>query len=256
LILPSTFATGGAPRRGLLLVFLLTGLSLAAGPPYLTDDPEPVASHHWEVYLFTAGQSETGIRSGLGPAMEASYGLLQDAHLQFQIPMAYADQNQGPGRGVRRGFGDMEAGFKYRFIHESEHLPQVALYPQVFAPTGSTQEGLGGGHWKVLLPLWLQKGFGPWTTYGGAGWWRNPGEGNRDFLQYGWLLQRELTEGWSLGAEVFHQDSAGLGQPARTVWDLGFEAALVHHLQVVGSGGRVFQGPKGSQYYLGLRGNF
>jgi len=230
------------------------GLSLTAGPPYLTDDPEPVALHHWEVYLFSAGQSTGGVRSGLGPAMEANYGPFQDVQLQFQIPMAYSDQE--PGRHTRRGIGDVEVGIKYRFLHESDNLPQVALYPQVFAPTGSDRDDLDSGHWKVLLPLWLQKGFGPWTTYGGLGWWRNPGAGNRNFLQYGWLLQRELAEGWSLGAEVFHQDSAGLDQAASTVWDLGFEAALVHHLQLVGSGGRTFQGPRGSQYYLGLRGNF
>ena len=92
----------------------------------------------------------------------------------------------------------------------------------------------------MLLPLWLQKGFGPWTTYGGVGWWRNPGPGNRDFLQYGWLLQRELAEGWSLGGELFHQDASGTGQRAYTTWNLGFEARLADHLQLVGSGGRIF----------------
>ncbi|HEX7553118.1 MAG TPA: transporter [Geothrix sp.] len=252
-----TFANGGGWQRRLIQgLLLLAGLSLAAGPPYLTDDPEPVALHHWEVYLFSAGQSMAGLRSGLGPAVEANYGPFQDAQLQFQIPMAFTDQGQSPGSKTRRGLGDVEAGFKYRFLHETEDLPQVAVYPQIFAPTGSEREELGDGHWKALLPLWLQKDFGPWTTHGGAGWWRNPGAGNRDFLQYGWLIQRELAEGWSLGAEVFHQNSAGSGQLAFSTWNLGFEAALVHHLQLVGSGGRVFQGLKGSQYYLGLRGNF
>ena len=242
-------------RRLIRCLLFLGGLSLAAGPPYLTDDPEPVALHHWEVYLFSMGQSIGGVRSGLGPAMEANYGPFHDAQLQFQIPMSFSDQDRTSGNGTRRGFGDTEVGFKFRFLHETEDLPQMAVYPQVFAPTGSEEGVLGAGHWKVLLPVWLQKGFGAWTTYGGVGWWRNPGGGNRDFLQYGWLLQRELAEGWSLGAEVFHQDSAGSGQPAFTTWDLGFEAALMDHLQLVGSGGRVVQGVKGSQYYVGLRGN-
>ena len=235
-------------------LLLLGGISLLAGPPYLTDDPEPVATHHWEVYLFSMGQSLAEGRSGLGPAMEANYGPFADAQLQFQVPMSFS--NQGPMGTTRHGFGDLEAGFKYRFVHETEAMPQVALYPQIYAPTGSAEDGLGAGHWKLLLPLWLQKGFGTWTTYGGVGWWRNPGALNRNFIEYGWLVQKELAEGWSLGAEVFHQDSAGSGQPAFTMWNLGFEAALVDHLQLVGSAGKVFQGTKGSQYYLGLRGNF
>ena len=250
---PGSFSTNAWRRWRVGAALVLGALVLQAGPPYLTDDPEPVPLHHWEVYLFTAGQTLAGVRAGLGPAMEANYGPFADAQLQFQIPMAYSEPV--PGR-TRHGFGDVEVGFKYRFVHETEGLPQVAVYPQVYTPTGDATEDLGAGHTRVLVPLWLQKGFGAWTTYGGVGWWRNPGQGNRNFIQYGWLLQRELAEGLSLGAEVFHQDSPGVGQPAYTTWDLGFEAPLVEHLQVVGSGGKVFQGLKGSQYYLGLRGKF
>lgn len=238
--------------RGKSTCFALACTTLLAGPPYLTDDPEPVDLHHWEVYLFSSGQSSAGVRSGLSPAMEANYGPFEDAQLQFQIPMAFSAES---GQGTHHGFGDVEAGFKYRFLHETDSLPQAALYPQVYVPTGDAADGLGAGHTRILIPLWLQKAFGPWTTYGGVGWWRNPGEGNRDYLQCGWLLQRELGEGLSLGAEVFHQASPGAGQPSFTTWDLGFEVPLVDHLQLVGSGGKVFQGPRGSQYYLGLRGN-
>jgi len=249
------FITAWVRTCRMACALVLGSVFLAAGPPYLTDDPEPVALHHWEVYLFTAGQTLAGVRSGLGPAMEANYGPFEDAQLQFQIPMAFSDA-PGPSLGTHHGFGDVELGFKYRFLHETGSLPQVALYPQVYTPTGNADDGLGAGHTRILLPIWLQKAFGPWTTYGGVGWWRNPGPGNRDYLQAGWLLQRELAEGLSLGVEVFHQASTGFGQRSFTTWDLGFEAPLVEHLQLVGSGGRVFQGPQGSQFYLGLRGNF
>ena len=227
--------------------------TLLAGPPYLTDDPEPVDLHHWEVYLFSMGQSAGGMRSGLSPAFEANYGPFKDAQLQFQIPMAYGDGDDGL---QHRGYGDTQVGFKYRFVHESEILPQIAVYPQVQAPTGRSDDGLGGGHWRLFLPLWLQKGFGEWTTYGGGGWMRNPGLGNRDYTVWGWLLQRELGEGYSVGAEVFHQGAATIGARAFTTWDLGFECVLAPHLQLVGSAGQIFQGLKGSQYYLGIRGKY
>ena len=227
--------------------------ALGAGPPYLTDDPEPVELHHWEVYLFAAGQSLQGLHSGLGPAMEANYGPFADAQLQFQLPMAYGVGDDGARH---RGYGGTEVGFKYRFLHETDDRPQLAVYPQIQAPTGRAGDGLGSDRWRVFLPLWIQKSFGPWTSYGGGGWCRNPGPDNRDYTVYGWLLQRSFGEGYSLGAEVFHQGSAQVAAPATTTWNLGFEAAIADHLQLVGSAGRIFQGGPGNQYYLGIRGNF
>lgn len=238
-------------RRLAVVLLCLFCTTLSAGPPYLTDDPEPVELHRWEAYLFASGQTFQGTRSGLAPAVEANYGPFQDAQLQFLLPAAYGDGDEGL---QHRGFGDAQAGFKYRFMHESGTLPQIAIYPQVQAPTGRADDGLGAGHWRVFLPVWLQKSFGAWTTYGGGGWWRNPGPGNQNFAVWGWQVQRDLGEGYSLGAEVFHQASPEAGKPASTAWNLGFECPLTRSLQVVGSGGRVFQGGSGNQYYLGIRG--
>jgi hypothetical protein len=238
-------------RRLTALLLCLCCTLLSAGPPYLTDDPEPVELHHWEAYLFAMGQSSQGVRSGLAPAVEANYGAFPDVHLQVWLPMAYADGGDGPRH---QGLGDAQIGVKYRFVHEADGVPQVAIYPQVQFPTGNAPEGLGSGHTRVLCPVWLQKSFGPWTTYGGGGWWRNPGQGNRDYAIWGWQVQRELGEGNSLGLEVFHQASQAQGAAATTVWNLGFELALNPHFQLVGSGGRIFQGGSGSQFYLGLRG--
>ena len=233
------------------LTLSLACTALLAGPPYLTDDPEPVDLHHWEVYLFAAGQSLHGVHSGLAPAFEANYGPFADAQLQFQLPVAYGDGDDGLRH---RGYGDSQLGFKYRFLHESDSSPQAAFYPQVQAPTGRSADGLGSGHWRLFLPLWVQKGFGEWTTYGGGGWMRNPGAGNRDYTVWGWLIQRELGEGYSVGAEVFHQGATEEGEAALTSWNVGFECVLAPHLQLVGSGGRIFQGAAGSQFYLGIRG--
>jgi len=238
-------------RRLAATALSLACTALLAGPPYLTDDPEPVDLHRWEAFLFATGQSAQGLRSGLGPALEVNYGPFQNAQLQLQVPMAFSGDQDGRHH---RGYGDTQLGFKYRFKEETEGAPQLALYPQIQAPTGEAAEGLGAGHWRVFLPLWLQKSFGKWTTYGGGGWWRNPGAGNRDYTQWGWLLQRELREDCSLGAEVFHQGAATQGARPTTTWNLGFEAPLAPHLQVVGSAGRVFQGGSGSQYYIGIRG--
>ena len=59
---------GGARRGGLaiLRVLALLALGLAppafAGPPFLTDDPEPVDYRHWEAYLFSAYDRSSAAR--------------------------------------------------------------------------------------------------------------------------------------------------------------------------------------------------
>lgn len=235
------------------LAIATVATALFAGPPYLTDDPEPVGTHRWETYLFTQGVVSHGARSGFLPAFEANYGPFVNAQIQFQIPVAF---EQRPDGSRDRGLGDLQAGFKYRFVQEGDYMPQIAIYPQIQAPTGREEAGLGSGHWRFYLPLLFQKSFGSWTTYGGPGWWRNPGPGNRDYLTFGWQVQRGFGEGFSLGAEVFHQGADSVGGTGSTTFNVGFIRALGPRFAVLGTLGRVFHGETGHQVYFGIRGNF
>ena len=61
---------------------------------------------------------------------------------------------------------------------------------------------MGNGKTQVFVPVWIQKEFGKWTTYGGGGYWFNPGEGNRDYWFAGWEVQRKLTEKFTAGLEI------------------------------------------------------
>ncbi len=83
------------------------------------------------------------------------------------VPLAY---NHPKGEATQYGLGDMELGVKYRFLHEIETTPQAAVFPIVLLPTGNDKKGLGEGYVQVLLPLWIQKNWGPWTIYGGGGY--------------------------------------------------------------------------------------
>ncbi len=230
---------------------MLLSASLFAGPPYLTDDPEPVERGHWETYLFMQGVVSHGARLGLLPAFEANYGPFANAQIQFQVPIAY---EQGLDGRREHGLGDLQTGFKYRFIQEGDSVPQMAIYPQVQAPTGRAAAGLGSGHWRLYIPLLFQKSIGPWTTYGGPGWWRNPGEGKRNYLTFGWQVQRNFGEDFSLGAEVFHQGADATGGTGSATFNVGFLRALGPHFSVLGTIGRVFHGETGHQVYVGVRG--
>ena len=60
-----------------LTIFTLTGaLPALAGPPFLTDDPEPVDYQHWEFYI-ASQHTETGDGwSGTAPHIELNYGVV------------------------------------------------------------------------------------------------------------------------------------------------------------------------------------
>lgn len=199
------------------------------GPPFLTDDPEPVEHRHWEVYLATLYANSRDATSGTAPHLEVNYGILTDLQLHLIVPLAY---NHPKGGATSYGPGDTEFGVKYRFFHETENLPQAGIFPLVEIPTGDSDRGLGSGHVPMFLPLWLQKSWGEWTTYGGGGYWINPGGGNRNFWQLGWLGQREITKALTLGAEIFHFSRDSDAGRDRTGYNVGgiFNLSEEHHI--------------------------
>jgi hypothetical protein len=102
---------------------------------------------------------------------------------------------------------------------------------------------LGSGYWQEFLPLWLQKDWGDWTTYGGGGYWINPGHGDRNFWFFGWLLQRKITENLTLGGELFHQTSSAVGARPSSGFNIGGQYDFTEHdhfLFSVGRGGTFY----------------
>jgi hypothetical protein len=238
-------------QKALLPIFFGMACSgLFAGPPFKTDDPQPVDLGHLEFYVFSAGQRSAGASSGLGPALEFNYGILPDTQFHLILPMAYDRPRQGASHW---GVGDVEVGLKVRFLHETGTLPQIGLFPLVELPAGNADKGLGTGHTQVYLPVWLQKSWGPWTTYGGYGWWRNPGAGNRDWGYTGWLLQRDLGEHWTLGAELFHTTPSTVGGQASWGFNAGGQANLSEKHHLLFSAGRKVSGDRQTFFYLGYQ---
>jgi hypothetical protein len=239
-------------RRSLLLFLLATTscVMLQAGPPFLTDDPEPVELGHLELYGFALGTRVPGESSGFGPAVEFNYGVLPETQFHIIVPYAY-DRSQGLAS--EGGPGDVELGVKYRFVHEDGAVPQIGIFPFVEVPTGSEDRRLGAGHTRIYLPVWLQKAWGPWTSYGGAGWWRNPGAGNRDWTYAGWLLQRDLGERLTLGAEAFHTTPATWTGRAASGFNAGGQVNVTPAHHVLFSAGRNVTGVAQTYFYLGYQ---
>lgn len=218
-----------------------------AGPPYTTDDPEPVEYRHWEVYLaLQSFYTTTDGADGTLPQVEVNYGAVPDLQLHAIVPMSWTSVENGS---FRYGPGDLELGTKFRFVHEGEAVPQIGVFPIVEIPTGSAARGLGGGRTEVLLPIWLQKSIGRFTTYGGVGYWfGNPGPGWRGSTFIGWQAQVQVAKWAAAGLELYHGMTGQDGRPTDTRFNLGLvlDFSSLHHLLV--SAGHSFVSASGQAY--------
>jgi len=230
------------------MLFLLVPPRMFAGPPFLTDDPEPVDFLHWENYLFATGDHTAGGYSISGPAVELNYGPLPDTQLSLTAPLTSVGGNTSAATGV----GDIELGLKYRFLHETHGWPQIAFYPAVTLPTGNAARGLGNGRAWFQLPLWLQKSFGAWTTYGGGGVNLNSAPGRYDNAFGGWLVQRDFGEHFSLGGELFAQERDAADDQGFLALNFGGAYRFNEHFSVLASAGHSVAGETHTLWYFAV----
>jgi len=187
----------------------------AQGPPYQTDDPVPVDYKHYEFYIFGGVDGTTAEIDSTGPAFEFNWGAVPRVQLHAILPWGVvAPSNNAvylPGGTGSTVFGltDMELGAKIAFIKETKHFPQIGSFTMFEMPTGNSTNGLGVGKVWYKLPIWLQKNSGKWLFDGGGGYQVVPQTGYRDFPYTGWLVKRELSEQWELGAELFAHGREG-----------------------------------------------
>lgn len=228
--------TSGTFRRAASGISLAAWISAAqAGPPYLTDDPEPPPLGHWEAVLFSMGLDARGAVAGVLPAIEFNYGGFPDTQLHIMLPVGFTSGEEG----TKFGGADVELGVKYRFIDEDEQgwCPQVAVYPFVEIPTGSSRNGFASSGVDVFLPLWAQKDLDAnWTVDAGGGYWINPGA--RDYWFLGVLLQRKITNSLVAGVEAFHQTPVTFGTSAITGFNVGATYDFDAHDHLLISAGR------------------
>jgi hypothetical protein len=255
-------ATVRAARAASLALALavLPPTQAAAGPPYLTDDPEPVPYQHYEFYALSTGSAIRGDTSGFAPAFEFNYGAVPNGQLHLIAPFAFDGPAGGP---AQYGAGDTELGFKYRFIDEDKTQPMVGIYPLVELPTGNERFGLGAGNPRAYFPLWIQKSFGDWTTYGGGGYWLNHGDDtpNQDYWFFGWLIQRQVTKQLAVGGEIYHQTGTVVMSPGdsgkpTTGFNIGAVYDLDAHNHLLASAGTGLQNASSTNlfsWYLGYQ---
>ncbi len=252
----------GHLKIALASLLMMTASKLWAGPPFQTDDPEPVDFRHYEFYQFGAVSSTPVETDPTGPALEFNWGAAPNLQIHVILPWgailptnkaAYAPAGAGPSA---FGLTDMEVGVKYRFIRETAHRPEIGTFTMLEAPTGSYTKGLGVGKAWYKLPVWLQKSWGHWTSYGGGGYQIVPQTQYRNFLYAGWLVQRDIGKRWTLGAELFSHQKEGLATPqtqSSNMVDLGGYYSFKNPgLQLLFAYGHSVIGQTENYAYLGL----
>jgi hypothetical protein len=138
-------------RIGLVFVLLCFALpfvpfSALAGPPFRTDDPEPVEYKHWEIYLASQYVDETGGVSATAPHFEVNYGIWPNFQLHFIFPLEYV---KPAGQPSHYGYGDTELGLKWRFYENEAAKFMIGTFPLLEMPTGDESRGLGNGDPQV-----------------------------------------------------------------------------------------------------------
>jgi hypothetical protein len=251
----------GEYHRGLrqmrlrVAMYLLVGVcggiteSATSGPPFKTDDPQPVDFLHWEIYLASVQQFGRNATDATAPHLELNYGAMPNVQLHIVAPLGFVHDE----RGSHYGYSDTELGVKYRFLEESESSPQVGVFPLVEIPTGNESKGLGSGRVQVYLPVWLQKSWGKFTTYGGAGWWYNPGAGQKNSVFAGWEAQYEFSDVVSLGGELYYETADNEEATSSGGFNIGGFINISENHHLLFSCGKTIAGSGAVTGYIGYQ---
>lgn len=230
-------------------VYLFPILNLIAGPPFLTDDPQPVDLKHWEFYVASEMQFDKSQSNVTLPHIEINYGAVPNIQLHVIAPLAYSKTETN----TVYGFSNMELGIKYRFVQETDNLPQIGTFPLVIAPTGDKGKNLGIEKAQVYFPIWLQKTWGKLTTYGGGGYWYNPGSGNRNWIFTGWEAQYDFSEIFTLGGEIYYQTADAIDSKNHTGFNIGGYINIDEHDHLLFSIGKTSSKDNSATAYVGYQ---
>jgi hypothetical protein len=156
---------------------------------------------HWEFYAASSFQFDQYDDNATLPHIEVNYGIVPNVQIHLLTGMDYTKE------GAHHHYGLMatELGVKYRFINNRKNNFQAGIFPQIELPTESGESTAGNDHLQTFLPVWIQKSWGKFTTYGGGGYWINPGGDNKNSVFAGWQAQYDFTETLSLGGEVYYE---------------------------------------------------
>jgi hypothetical protein len=234
---------------GIAIGFLLATGSTQAGPPFVTDDPEPPPPGWWEINVPFILERASGSTEMDTPLFDLNYGL-PNVQLKLEIPIRIVLRGDD---GTAAGPGDLLLGVKWRFFNSERSQLQFGVYPQLLVPSGDHSRGLGEGRTAFVLPLVAQKTWGKWTLYGNVGYWWQTAAETRDYVYAGTVLEREINQRLTLGIELFGNAPKERGGRSDIAFNLGGSWKLSTHLNLLFAAGRDIVGDTTAMTYVGLQ---
>src|SRR5689334_14312289 len=99
-------------KRFALLLTLAPVTIALAGPPFLTDDPNPTDYRHWEVLPFATMTKIPNTATYQAPAVEIDYGLEPDLEVNTTI-FYLRTKDEGTYGTSAQGLGDIQLAMTF-----------------------------------------------------------------------------------------------------------------------------------------------
>ncbi len=170
-----------------------------AGPPFVTDDPEPPPPGGWEVNIPFILERTPGVTEMDAPLFDLNYGV-PGIQLKLEIPVEIIHNDSD---GTVSGAGDLLLGVKWRFLNNEQSQFR-----------------------------------GKWTVYGEVGYWWQTAAETRNYVYAGAVVKREINERLELGVEFFGNSPKESGGRSELAFNVGGTWKLNQNLNLLFSGGR------------------
>jgi len=227
--------------------------SAFAAAPFISDDADVLASQHFQLFIYSKIYSKS-YSSDLGlPTIELDYGLIKNIEIDLTTQISTNIPTSGNST---IGLGDSEIKLKYKIIKETINYPEISIEPTLELPTGNAERNLGNGKTWYQLPLWIEKSWNSWTTYGGGGYAINSAPDAKNYFFGGWVLQKNFSYPLAIGLELYTQGATAKhnisDSGSYTLVDIGATYNLNSYTTLLFSVGHNVLGQALWYAYLGL----